>query len=155
MPTPAAGQRRRGSPEAATAQAAAGGRQNATSGEARDVAGEPDAAGAGAGTTPQDSAASPLGIATELPVTLEEVLLATREGVEPTERRSRPSRRAEDLGATIPAAGGAAAGAGSPELEKPALHVPYPARARQLVREFFAPAPADRSTEPTSQESTG
>jgi hypothetical protein len=84
---------------------------------------------------------APLGEATELAVTLEEVLLAARGEAEPIEKRSRPSRRS-DIEPSRSAAGPAASGAGAAELERPPLRLPYPRAARRLIRDFFTPAPA-------------
>jgi hypothetical protein len=133
---------------ASTAQQASG--QDPSLGDA----GESGAAGTGVGTTPQRATEPPLGEATDLEVTLEEVLLASRKEDQDPERRSRPSRRAEDVLPTAASASSASAAASSPELERPALKVPYPLRARALVREFFAPRPDEtQDTTGTDEES--
>jgi hypothetical protein len=81
------------------------------------------------------------------------VLLSARSDEQETERRTRPSRRAENA---APAAtqSDRPLGARAPEQERPALSLPYPLRERELVREFFAPrpdpTPADAATEDVS-----
>jgi hypothetical protein len=92
------------------------------------------------GTAPQSGTTPPLGEATNLEVTLEEVLLAAQREKPAPERHSRPSRRAEEIAIASPASS-RAAGPSAPAVERPALQVPYPLRDRALVREYFAPRP--------------
>jgi hypothetical protein len=151
LPSPAESQRKRGSSAESALQTAAGGRKESDLGEARDDADGAGAASAGLGTAPQESDQAPLGEASEIAVTLEEVLLAARDDADATERRTRPSRQAEIRRDLPPRGDATALDAGSPELERPALHVPYPLGAHALVRQYFTPEPE----EPSSRRSTG
>jgi hypothetical protein len=155
LPSPAESQRKRGNSAESALQVAAGGRKDSDLGEANDDADGAGAASAGLGTAPQESDQTPLGEASEIAVTLEEVLLAARDDVDATERRTLPSRRAE-VRRNVPPRGDASAfEARSPELERPALHVPYPLGAHALVREYFTPEPEDTSSRRSTGETSG
>ncbi|HUP22365.1 MAG TPA: hypothetical protein VNB06_05435 [Thermoanaerobaculia bacterium] len=155
LPSPAESQRKRGNSAESALQVAAGGRRESDLGEARDDADGAGAASAGLGTAPQESDQTPLGEASEIAVTLEEVLLAARDDADATERRTRPSRQAEARRDVPPRGNASAFDAGSSELERPALHVPYPLGAHALVREFFTPEPEETSSRRSTGEISG